>query len=182
MTMNPKKVSLPSPSHRERVVATIRRRRIPEYWEMLYPWVFGLAAGVGAFQLPVDKTTFGNLLKDAAPAAISVAAIFAGFQGAIHAILLSMLRSRVVRNLKRSGSYDRLIGFIRSGILSLTVFVAVSLLAVFLNALNLWSGGWAFATAALIGLFTHSLMSSVRVMMLEVAMLQVPDDDAPLPG
>lgn len=160
--------------------------RIATWWQKAHPYCerwHPLAIGIVAFfvvhRMAMSRAAFDAVMLSTAPAAISVAAIFAGFQGVVHAILLSMLRSRAVRELKKRRSYERLIGYVKAGIISLTLFVAMALLSLFANSLNLLGDAWLkFIASGLIGLFTFSLLASMRIMMLEVSMLQVPDDDA----
>lgn len=168
---------LPPSGWLERTI--LRWRRVRPYYERWHPLASGLVAFLVVHHMTMSRTAFDAVMLSTAPAAISVAAIFAGFQGAVHAILLSMLRSRVVRGLKKTGAYDRLIGYVKAGIVSLTLFVAAALLTLFANSLGLLGDGWLkFIASVLIGLFTFSLMASLRIMMLEVSMLEVADDES----
>ena len=138
--------------------------------------MLGFVCAIVVSRIGITKLQFSSLIKDVLPVAISVAAIFAGFQGAIHAILLSMLRSRVVRAM-REDVYKRLIGFIRAGFGTLTLFVAVALGVLVLISLDLFPDKAAkWTSASLIGLFIWALLASVRVTLVEVKMLHHSDE------
>ena len=139
--------------------------------------MLGFVCAIVVSRIGITKLQFSSLIKDVLPVAISVAAIFAGFQGAIHAILLSMLRSRVVRAMRKEDVYKRLIGFIRAGFGTLTLFVAVALGVLVLISLDLFPDKAAkWTSASLIGLFIWALLASVRVTLVEVKMLHHSDE------
>lgn len=175
MTTDPKQ--LPPPSNKERIKKLIARLHLGLWWEKLYPLLAGIACGWLIYRTAIDKRVFGALLKDVIPAALSIAAIFAGFQGAVHAILLTMLRSRIVRAMRRTDAYDRLISFVRAGFTTLITFVIAALTVLVLNSFDALSDrAVKWSAAILIALFVWSLLASVRITLLEVKMLASPDD------
>lgn len=170
-------MGLPPPSNRESISAIANAIGLRGWLERLYPLAGGVACALVMAKAGVSKPQFDSLVKDVVPVAVSVAAIFAGFQGAVHAILLSMLRSRVVRAMRKEDMYGRLIGFIRSGFGTLTLFVAASifvLVSISLNKFPDYAAKW--TAAGLLGLFVWALLASVRVTLVEVRMLHNPDE------
>lgn len=179
MTANEPLAQLPPPTTHEKYVRFRRRLKVGERWEKLYPLLGGLLCALLIWKGNVTKVTFEKLIKDAVPSAIAVAAIFAGFQGAIHAVLLSMLNSRIVRIMRRGQGepYARLIGFMRSGFGTLILFVAMALGVVVVYDLDLLPDkAIRLVSAACTGLFAWSLLASVRISMIEVQLLKMPDE------
>lgn len=172
-------IELPPPT------ATERRRRVSlkfdpvwNAWEECYPWVGGISVGWLCYHsASVDSAKFGHVLTDVLPLAISVAAIFAGLQGAMHAILLSMLKSRAARTLKQRHLWGRLIRYVRLGITSLVAFVALGMTIIVMRTVGHIFTAFEGITAALVGVFAFSIIASLRIMLLEIKMLSVPDDD-----
>lgn len=168
-------------------------------WESMYPLLLGLGLFLLCWFTEFGESGYTDLLSKAAPTAISVAAILAGFQGTIHAILLAMQRSRAVRRLKMTGHYNRLIHFIAQGVTSLLLFVGVAIAVVTIEAteshpwalvparmsnaantllgcLSLSASWEVFNVALLVGLFTYSMLSSFRVIRLILLMLKLEAD------
>jgi hypothetical protein len=138
--------------------------------------VIGVISAAALVYAGIDRTAFDKLIKDVMPTAISIAAIFAAFQGAVHAILLSMLGSRLIRAMKKNHKWDRLIWFIREGFLTLILFVVSAMVILVLISLNRFNDGASKWTAAvLLGLFVWSLAASIRITLLEVKMLHQVD-------
>jgi len=169
---------LPPKSHQERIGEISRKfDPIREFWERIYPWVGGIVFGLLCSRIPIDAKGFERVFSDVIPLAIAVAAIFAGLQGAMHAILLSMLKSRAARRLKQRNYWERLIGYVRLGITSLVVFIAFGMIMIVLHAAGKCPEFYVSITSGLIGLFSFSVIASLRIMLLEIKMLAIPDDD-----
>lgn len=169
--------SLPPPSNRYKLNKLMDRIRLSRLWEMWYPLLGGVAVAATVYAASVNKESFDKLLKDVVPAALSIAAIFAGFQGAIHAILLTLLRTRIVRAMRKTDSYKLLISYVGAGFATLMLFVSCSLSVLAITAFDLYPEKLVRSGAAvLIGLFAWSLLASVRITVLEVKLLNHPDE------
>jgi hypothetical protein len=83
--------------------------------EKFGPWILGLLGGasavVWAWNDPLPRT-----LHDLLGATISVGAIAVGFLATAKSMLLSISKSRVVRELKNAGHFKRLTGYFMTAI------------------------------------------------------------------
>jgi hypothetical protein len=144
-----------------------------QWWESNHPAVLGAVAtafvviALCKFSNWVDPVMKG--ITKLAPSALNVSAIAVGFLATSEAILLSLSRSRVVRQLQKEGHYSRLIRFFRQ---ALSASFGFALMSALLTALRLELGGklryacvalWAFfGMMALISyLRSSALLSTV---------------------
>lgn len=177
--------SPPPPNFYERWADLKIRLRLNERVEKWWPLGAGIAAGALSLCCRFTADNYDALLSRVAPTAISVAAIFAGFQGTTHTILLSMRDSRVMRVLRSEGAFDTLVGYVGRGVMSLVLFVAVSMIALTVQATQPQpegaSGGasasWAgkLVIGLVVGLFVYALGASWRIVNLVMRMLRVSD-------
>jgi hypothetical protein len=140
-----------------------------EYW---YPLALGIGSLVATLFVQIGQAQFDKLMNDAAPIAISVAAIFAGFQGAIQAILLSMVKSRVIKQLKEADLFDPLIGYVRDGTMTLIIFVAAAMLVVLLRSFGIGIVHQKLIAGILVGLFVYSIAASVRIVLIMMRLIR----------
>ncbi len=135
-----------------------------------YPMILGLAAfGFGAWY-------FGNnpipvALRDLFSSAVSIGAIAVGFLGTAMSILCSIERRWIVKQVKRAGMFDRLIGFLLHAIwwcLLLAVLSGAGLLLDLSNPANWYSWSVGVWGGVLIG----ALTSCFRVIRLFARILR----------
>lgn len=165
------------------------RKRWGKRCEMYHPLCGGVLAAGLIWVTGIGETGYVKLLGTVLPAAITVAAILAGFQGTTHAILLTLLRSKIVQQLKRAGLYDDLIGYVYRAVIALLGFVvvAVAIMAVDIVKADPWGwivgGGaltlgkvkitWPTVNAGILGGgFVYATLVSARVMRLVVKLLR----------
>jgi hypothetical protein len=181
--------SLPPKTRLERFRERLVAWKVSEYWESWYPTGCGGLTFIVVLLYPISAVSYKAFIKDVVPTAVSVAAILAGFQGTIHTILLSIRKSRAVRELQQSGHFTKLVSFVGSGVLSLLIFVAVAMGVLAFRAATLdtgvggsklgqdvipsiWSATRLFS-AMLTALFVHAIASSIRIIRLVVLLLKV---------
>lgn len=138
--------------------------------EKWYPMILGLAAfGLGAWYF--GKNPIPVAMHDLFSAAVSIGAIAVGFLGTAMAILFSIEHRWIVKQVKRAGLFERLIGFLLYaiwGCLLLAVLSGGSLLLDLQNPANWYSWSVAVWGGVLIG----ALASCFRVLRLFAKILQ----------
>jgi hypothetical protein len=168
--------TLPPPTNRELLNRFVRRIGICSWIEALHPIVFGIGAGVSFHWVSLTDVQVSNINEDVLPLAVSVAAILAGFQGAMHAIFLAVIGSRTVLFLRKKNAYKSLMRYIRSGVISLVVFVAMAMMVIVLSALSLLPDWPRTVYGFLVGLFTYSLLATTRIMLILLRLLDHADN------
>jgi membrane protein required for beta-lactamase induction len=96
---------------------------------------------------------------------IGVAAIGVGFLGTTKAILVSISESRVMKRIKQSGEYERLLGYLFSGVWSCLALVLLSTLYMLLPLVD----GTNFTAISLVVWFAvagFSIGACVRVIVI----------------
>ncbi len=187
--MVPSQKDLPPVTRLEKAGNVLERFHARERWEAWGPLLVGVVCGLIVATWRISVSNYSSIMRDVMPTAISVAAILAGFQGTTHSILLSMREGRVLRHLKQRGLVPRLVSFIKTGVVSLLGFVAVSLIALVNVATSpniqpasatstMVSFGARMLVAALAGIFIYSMLASIRIVQLVVKMLTI-EDKAP---
>lgn len=83
--------------------------------EKYYPIVMGSVAAV-LFYFTVNNAKLPNSIHNIFSAAANLSAIAIGFLGAAMAIVLAITNSRVIKSLKQTGAYVRLINYFDSAI------------------------------------------------------------------
>ncbi|MFG0249062.1 MAG: hypothetical protein ACF8OB_09275 [Phycisphaeraceae bacterium JB051] len=184
----------PEKTRREKLEEFLKKHKVRLRFESWHPFFIGFVCMVVIWSFDTSHAKFSVLLKETGPLAVSVAAILAGFQGTVHAILLSMLRTRIVKGLQKNEQYDYLVKYISEAIFSLIVFVVFALAALAIDATNtsisLACPQWicviftfivkviflpaslsAFATGFLVGLFIYAILASIRIMRLNIQIL-----------
>lgn len=141
--------------------------------EKWYPMILGLVAfSVGACYLWHNPIPVA--LRDLFSVAVSIGAIAVGFLGTAMSILYTIERRWIVKQLKRAGLFDRLIGYLLHAIwwcLLLAVLSGAGLLLDLKNPANWYSWPVAVWGGVLIG----ALASCVRVLRLFAMILQTPE-------
>jgi hypothetical protein len=100
--------------------------------ERWYPLLAGLAAAAVAWALRTHVNIESQALSNLMGSVLNLSSIAVGFLGASAAILLSIDQRRVIRDLKKMGSYNRLIDYLISAVrwsFGLAVFSAIGGLA-----------------------------------------------------
>lgn len=95
----------------------------------------------------------------------------------MHAIFLAVIRTRTVRYLRNKNAYRSLMRYIRSGVISLILFVAIAMLVISAAALDMVPNWHRGVYAVLLGIFTFSLLAGNRVLMLLLRLLQEADEE-----
>jgi hypothetical protein len=167
---------LPPPTYYERFKRRVRRHGVYRHVEGWLPLLLAVAAGAAMRWVEVSEVQAAKLNADVLPLAVSVAAILAGFQGAMHAIFLAVIRTRTVRYLREKNAYGSLMQFIWTGVVSLVAFVAVAMTVISLNAVDLLPQFPRVIYGVLVGLFTFALLSSSRIMLLLLRLLKHADE------
>ena len=167
---------LPPPTQLERLRRWLRWVGVRRWIEALHPLILGIVAGSSFRWVELTELQALKINDDVLPLAVSVAAILAGFQGAMHAIFLAVIRSRTVRHLRDKNAYASLMRYIWSGVVSLVLFVAVAMIVISLNALDLLPDWPRTIYGVLVGLFTFSLLASSRIMLLLLRLLKHADE------
>jgi hypothetical protein len=168
--------NLPPLTRQQRLKAWARENSVKRRWEEWHPYAIAGVLFIVCLFITLDANTFQSVMKDLTPVAVSVAAIMAGFQGAMHAILLSASGSRKMKRLRTTDTFKLLMRYIRSGIVSLVIFVAVAMLIMTVYAVGKWPGLYRIPFALLLGTFAFSLASSLRIMLLLLSLID--DDDS----
>ena len=169
--MPPNQNQLPPQTNRERVVQFFRGLHLGKFWEWSYPFIGAALSVWWVCKHRIGYPQFDKLLKNSVPLAVSVAAVLAGFQGTVHAMLLAMLDKEPVTFLRQIGLYGRLVRFVRWGITSLLTFVAVALAVLGADDLGRINGYYITILAILLGLFVYALLASFRIVLIIVRML-----------
>jgi hypothetical protein len=162
----------PAPTLQEKFSRFRQKHKVGLRYESWYPLILGAAAFAATRFATIGETEFGKLMDDAAPIAISVAAIFAGFQGAIQAILLSMAKSRVIRKLKEADLFEPLVSYVRDGMMTLIIFVVMAMLVVLLRSLGIDIPHQKFISGLLVGSFVYSIAASVRIVLIMMKLIR----------
>jgi hypothetical protein len=167
---------LPPPMHIERLRATLDRWGVRRHWECWHPLIVGVTLGSVMLFVRITDQQAEKINSAVLPLAVSVAAILAGFQGAMHAIFLAVIRTKTVRYLREKNAYQSLMRYIRSGVVSLVAFVAVAMFVITAASLDLMPSWYRFTYGLLVAIFTFSLLAGTRIMMLLLRLLQHADD------
>jgi hypothetical protein len=94
-------------------------------FERLYPLIFGLSVGVGAFLLDIRLPSDKDYLLPLLSSAISFSAILVGFLATVKSILMAL--PAVVAQLNRAQYMDVLASYLATSITSNLVFCILSL-------------------------------------------------------
>lgn len=139
--------------------------------ESWYPEVFGAFVLLAVWLMGVDEKTYDKLMKQLLPVAISVAAIFAGFQGTVYSIMLSLYDRRVIKKLRDWGVYEKLVDYITWANRYLISFISISFLVLYVNIIS--SSDWRnLILAVLSSVAITSFIASCRVMSLITKILK----------
>lgn len=155
-------------------------RRLGAGWEQVSPWLIAALGGVflWIWDPPTSKTALA--IERFLSGSIDAAAVLAGFQLTALTLLLSIADKPIVKRLKDAGFYNRLIAFHWQAIMSLLVWLLVSMTllviqggtvssdgkVVDLERVTRWSG------VALTVSCLAAICSSIRVTRLLVKLLR----------
>jgi hypothetical protein len=108
---------------------------------------------------------------------VTVAGVAVGFLAAIEAIVLSIDSSRIVRDLKTAGLYDRLVAYIHSGLWWSFVLSCISTVALFKDFDTTHWPLWAIAIWC--GSMTGTVLANGRVIYAFDKILRLRSKEAP---
>lgn len=150
-----------------------RDTRIPLWQEQFGPALCGVVAGALALKTGLSGTAFDSLVEHALPEAMTVAAIFAGFQATAQSVLLSMLDSPAWKVLTSRNADDRLIDYHWSAIWTLLAFVACCLVVICARAMEHDVTAWAsYYPALLVTTAVWGAFSNWRIIRLMIRLLK----------
>lgn len=153
-----------------------REHRISQRIEAFAPVVFGLAVFVGIWRAGLTEEQVGKLISDVLPTAVTVATVLAGFQATAQSVLIALIDSAAWKYLQRLKHDHRLVNYHWETIVSLLVFVGISLGVLVAKALGLPVGQSTVWVPGLLGAtLVHSGTCSIRIAHLMVVLLKQKD-------
>ena len=85
--------------------------RAGKLWEELYPWIIGVALGVGVYIWNPDGASVYKALDKSLNGAVTAAAVLAGFQGTALSMLLALVNTPPIKKLRKLALYRPLVRF-----------------------------------------------------------------------
>lgn len=147
--------------------------QVEGFIESWCPWILGLSLPLVYlvfFQGHVSAAKFIEMNK----LVIGVAAIGVGFLGTTKAILVSISESRVMKRIRQSGEYERLLGYLFAGVWSclalvllstiymLVPFADVGKLSVVLFALWFFVAGFSTGACVRVIVILNSILKAIK--------------------
>lgn len=170
MNWNPK--DDPPPGKFLRLVRWIQRAELARLREKCAPLAWGIATAAFGFSAGLSHYKVNAIVAGVLPVAITVAAVLAGFQSTAHSLMFVLIETPVVRSLRVSGHYDRLVAYFKESSRSLSWFIALAVVAMILQACRItlpWHDR--VVPAALSFLFVWAFAANCRVNRLMVKLL-----------
>lgn len=162
---------LPPPKAAEVIAGAVQAFQFARHWEAWSPFVWAIAAGWIAAVSELPRTSVDALVSDVVPTAVVAMAALYGLQTAGHLMMLAT-DSPVLRTLRESGHYPRLVYYLWVSARSQQSFVFFGVVILVLKACRFDRpiyNGW--APAALAFAWFHSYLSGIRTLRLTVALL-----------
>jgi hypothetical protein len=155
--------ALPNPGLIEQIRSVSDSWELPRRWEEHHPRALALLAAVvaGLIGLPHESVT--RITSDVVPPLLTVTAILAGFAATAESLLLALMDYPIIKSLRDSGRFEKLVGYFREVGRSMGSLIAVATLVLVLQACDarLPLHG-RFVPALLGGCFLWVCLSGVR--------------------
>ena len=143
--------------------------RLQEEWS---PLIWAVVAGLAGALAGLSATSVNEIVGVVVPVAISVAAVMAGFQTTGQSLMLVLIDSPVIRSLRASGHYERLVSYFWASIRTLAVFIGLALAVLVLKSCRLRVPFHERAVPALLAFsFAWAAAASLRMNRLMIKLL-----------
>lgn len=137
------------------------------------PFLLAVLAGLLAGAKGPSRESMGRIVSDVLPITIGAASVLAGFLGISLSVMLALIDSSIVKSLRVTGHFQRLVGYFWASVSALCLYVGVALALLLLRACEVRLP-WHERTAAASVAFTSvwALLACRRVGRLLVKLLQ----------
>lgn len=168
--------SLPPPSGFAKLKKWFREHRVALFLEGTHPLLLGTAAAIAVWWSVLTEDQVSKLLEDVLPTAVTVATVLAGFQATAQSVLIALIDSPAWRYLQRLKHDHRLVNYHWETIVSLLVFVGISLGILIAKAVGVpVEKSVNVVPAVLAASLVHAALCSVRIARLMVVLLRQKD-------